>query len=97
MSGARGCFNCGGCALFLRRPLLSLASGRLLFLEGPSDTGNNPLATLCCHLLAPLYLAIRRTSFALVHRMRLFSRFCEIYPVLPLFVPQSLLTLDSIA
>ena len=99
MAGARGCFNCGGCALlFLRRLLLSPARSRLLFLESPSDTRSNHLATSCCHSLVPLLLAIRRTSFALVHRMRLFSRFREIYPIPPLFVPQSLLiTLDPIA
>ena len=84
MSGARGCFNCGGCALlFLCRLLLSLARSRFLFLESASDTGSNSLAAFCCHSLAPSSLAIRRTSFALVYRMRLFSRFCEIYPVPP--------------
>lgn len=81
MSG-RGCFNCGGCALLLLPPFLLpwLPPRTILFLESASDTRNNILAAICCHLLAPLSLAIRRTSLALVHRMRLFSRFCEIYP-----------------
>ena len=99
MSGARGCFNCGGCALlFLRRLLHPLARSRLLFLESASDTGSNFLAAFCSHSLAPLSPAIRRTSPALVHRMRLLSRFCEIYPVSPSSTPQlPVVTLGAIA
>lgn len=54
--------------MFLRRFLLSLARSGCLFLESASDTGSNSLAAFCCHSLAPLSFAIRRTSLALVPR-----------------------------